>query len=401
MVFAVCGLITTVAAVPGQAAVSATAPASARVTGVPLTAGQRPLAFRAGTIPDTCASVRAHALELSRQGQRQVACVQPAAAAPTVTTMARGAAPAFLFDPDHPDQISVCGIGEWVADRFDMCITDPGYYIIYTVDPEDGAVIETGDMDFTFTQDISLSAVTSTFAENDEFVVASIDGDAASGTTVAFSATCGGDCSASNHFEPSPLTDGSDLTGSVAYSDSTTTVDSTSSSYTLVLNNPIAVNGPVDITWSSLTYRCDDEVSAYPGCVVPSYTPSLTTMTNLPAIAANIANIQAAGPHHYGNPNYTPAYPLHRTTNYTIINANSRVACPPKIKPGVTPSVAPTGTCDEYPFASTMEGASQTQKPDWGTALVPAAQQNSQGGYISSFYQSQRILNGDAFWVVV
>jgi hypothetical protein len=129
----------------------------------------------------------------------------------------------------------------------------------------------------------------------------------------------------------------------------------------------------------------------------------MTSMATLPNIAANIASIQAAGPHHYGNSGYSPAYPLHRTTNPTIMNANNNTACPPSPRPvRLIPDVGPPpSSCDEYPFASTYEGASQTTKPDWGTASVPVAQQNSQGGLISSFYQAQRILDGDAFWVSV
>jgi hypothetical protein len=366
-IFTACaGLLLAVLAIPAQAAIQPTAAA----------------------LPDTCAAVRAQAQQLAPAGNQRVGCIERAAAAPGSSA--------------SPDQISICPYDQWLADRFDMCITGSYYYTIYTLDPESGNWILTGEIDFTLEQDISLSAVTATFAENDVLIVSSASGDATSGTTIAFSASCGGSCTATSHFATSPLVADETLTGSVSYSDSTTTVDSTQSSYTMTAYNPVAVNGPQSLTWDSLTYRCDDEVAAYPGCVVPSYTPYLTTMTSLPAIAANIASIQAAGPHHYGSPNYAPAYPLHRTTNWTIINANNRIACPQKLKP-LDPSayIPPSGSCDEYPFATTMEGASQTAKPDWGTALVPPAQQNSQGGYISSFYQSNRILDGDAFWVVV
>ncbi|MBV9449116.1 MAG: hypothetical protein JO345_24780 [Streptosporangiaceae bacterium] len=387
VVTACCGLL--IAA--GAATPAVATPAAAQ----PLATGRGPV------IPDTCAQLRTQAPQLASQararrlvgqGQLTVSCVQPAAVG---TRTARNAT----------SQSPVCGFEQWYYDRFDMCAIVAGEYYLYTLDPETGEMVETGDLTFEITHDIALSAVTSTFAESDEFLVTSAAGDADSGTTIALSVSCGGSCRATNHFEPSPVEDGSNLTGSVSYSDSTTTVDSTSSSYTWVFHNPIATNGPVSFSFGSLTYRCDDEVAAYPGCVVPAYTPTLTTMTLLPAIDANIASIQAAGPHHYGNPSYSPAYPLHRTTDPTIQNANNSTACPPSRKPrpgGSYPYVGPApGSCDEYPFATTLEGASRTQKPDWGTAIVPPSEQSAQGGYISSFYQANRILDGDAFWVAV
>ncbi len=44
---------------------------------------------------------------------------------------------------------------------------------------------------------------------------------------------------------------------------------------------------------------------------------------------------------------------------------------------------------------------SQSQKPDWNSVWAPVSEQNSQGGYISSFYQGNRVLSGDSFWVQV
>lgn len=374
---ACCGLLIAIGAAPVAAA--ATAPGA---TAPAVTANAR-------VIPDTCTQALAKARQLTSKTHVTVACVQPASgtSASSVT----------------PDQSSICGIDQWAYDRFDACMVMPGTFYLYTVDPETGGTVVIGVLNFDLTQDISLSAVTSTFTENDQLVVTSASGDAAAGTSFAFTVTCGGTCKATNYFHGSPLGPGSDITGSVAYSDSTTSVDSTSSRYTLAFDNPEGDNGPVSVTWSSQPYRCDDEVAAYAGCVVPAYIPTMTSMSTLPNIAANIASIQAAGPHHYGNSSYSPGYPLHRTTNPTIMNANNNTACPPSGRPvRQTPEVGPPpSSCDEYPFGSTYEGASRTTKPDWGTAMVPVAQQNSQGGLISSFYQAQRLLDGDAFWVSV
>lgn len=141
----------------------------------------------------------------------------------------------------------------------------------------------------------------------------------------------------------------------------------------------------------SQPYRCDTIASFTSGCVNPGYWPILATMVNLPTIAQNIRNVQSAGPHHYGR--MAGGFPLIR--NDSLQAANNAAACPP---PGPQP---PNTTCDEYPFASTSQGASQTQKPDWNSVWAPVSEQNAQGGYISSFYQTNRVLSGDAFWVQV
>lgn len=85
-----------------------------------------------------------------------------------------------------------------------------------------------------------------------------------------------------------------------------------------------------------------------------------------------------------------PAYaydnPLTRATNPSTINANRNAACA---------NVAPS--CDEYPMASTYQGAGF--QPDFSTASVPASANSSQGGILSQFYGTNRVLDGDPFWV--
>ncbi|MFD3580496.1 NucA/NucB deoxyribonuclease domain-containing protein [Streptomyces sp. NPDC058644] len=58
-------------------------------------------------------------------------------------------------------------------------------------------------------------------------------------------------------------------------------------------------------------------------------------------------------------------------------------------------------SCDEYPFARSNQGASRSQRKDWGWAWVPTSEQNRQGGLLSSFYSANRVLNNDPYWVEV
>ncbi len=173
------------------------------------------------------------------------------------------------------------------------------------------------------------------------------------GATLNLAATCGGTCSATSYFpNGSAIVQGSDITTSIAYSDSTTTVNKTYSLYTLSW-------GPgttTPFTWGSPYYRCDNLIGGTygAGCIVPDITPILTTMAALPNIAANLQAIQQAGTHHYGR--QADGLPL--TRNQSLTDPNRNIACPGTQTP-------PTGmSCDEYPFASTDQGASKTTAPD-------------------------------------
>lgn len=128
--------------------------------------------------------------------------------------------------------------------------------------------------------------------------------------------------------------------------------------------------------------RCDNVISANVGCVNPRFRPVLYSMNSLPNIKANILNQMAKG---------APSW-LTRLTDPTQIAANRNVFCPPSIP-------RPAGkSCDEYPFASSYEGGGSSPG---GYAMVPESENNSQGGLLSSFYSSNRVLDGDGYIVDV
>ncbi|MFD7554610.1 NucA/NucB deoxyribonuclease domain-containing protein [Streptomyces sp. NPDC059835] len=88
-------------------------------------------------------------------------------------------------------------------------------------------------------------------------------------------------------------------------------------------------------------------------------------------------------------------HPLPRITDAILERANRTSACPAFRKR------AQGQSCDEYPFARTNQGASKSDRHDWGWAWVPISEENSQARCLSAFYQAQRVLNGDKFWVEV
>ena len=100
---------------------------------------------------------------------------------------------------------------------------------------------------------------------------------------------------------------------------------------------------------------------------------------SMPDVAANIQAAQQAG-----HPNL-----LHRITSRSAIRRNRRQACG-------SVTCASGESCDEYPFASSQEGGTGAR-----TQCVPAGQQNSQGGTLSSFYSSNGIGDGDSYCVKV
>ncbi|MFF4652607.1 NucA/NucB deoxyribonuclease domain-containing protein [Streptomyces sp. NPDC001380] len=253
-----------------------------------------------------------------------------------------------------------------------------------------------GTLRFRVVQAMQLNVKSRTFTET-----VTLKGLAAVGNTGGITATlavsCGGTCRAANHFPQGRILGArSTIQGNVTYTDSTTTQHTAANLYQLTLTKPGYTRGGG--SWNSLAHRCDASRAfgrQGAGCVLPSYTPFLLTMKPLPGIAANIRRIQNAGPHHYGRYAASGGHPLHRTTSSALERANRTTACP-----GNRPR--PTGkSCDEYPFAKTREGASRTTRPDWGWAWVPNTEQNQQGGRINAFFMANRVLDGDAFWVVV
>jgi len=130
--------------------------------------------------------------------------------------------------------------------------------------------------------------------------------------------------------------------------------------------------------------RCDTKLTPRQACVFGSFRPTVAySRAAIPEISAHIARALAAG---------RPGA-LHRARSG--IAARRRAACPPAVVKRFR-RARPGGSCDEYPFASTSEGGGGAS-----IANVPAAEQRSQGGLMSGFYSSQRMLDGDAFRVAV
>jgi hypothetical protein len=150
---------------------------------------------------------------------------------------------------------------------------------------------------------------------------------------------------------------------------------------------------------TELSGRCDTIVTTTDGCVdeynVPTLMYDSTTNPLVAPVAQNIYN-QQNGPQSkaWGVPSYVSSKGqwLNRDMNSADITANRKAAC--------GSASPPTGfTCDEFPLASTYQGAAFQSV--YVTANVPTAANSSQGGLTSAFYTSNRVNDDDPFYVNV
>ncbi|MBM7331887.1 hypothetical protein JS562_55185, partial [Agrobacterium sp. S2] len=121
-------------------------------------------------------------------------------------------------------------------------------------------------------------------------------------------------------------------------------------SWQITFKAPTAQNPAGYTPTATPTVRCDQALpgSTSVGCVIPGATPEVTyPLSGYPEFGAHLLNAEASGlPGSW----YT-ATPLHRLTDATLRQQNRDTACPSSL-------TRPTGkSCDEYPFASTWEGA--------------------------------------------
>ncbi|MCA1186703.1 MULTISPECIES: NucA/NucB deoxyribonuclease domain-containing protein [unclassified Saccharopolyspora] len=122
---------------------------------------------------------------------------------------------------------------------------------------------------------------------------------------------------------------------------------------------------------------------------VDGHTPTLTySFANNGELAQHIADAQAS---------WLPGSPtsaaLTRQTDPELINKNRNTACPASLP-------RPPGTeCDEYPFASTNQGAFLGNGYSQRMILKDANQQG--GRELNAFYRNNRVMNFDPFYVEV
>jgi len=181
---------------------------------------------------------------------------------------------------------------------------------------------------------------------------------------------------------PPPPAGDSIATGVVSFGTATTSSIVTT---TLSASTPA---GPAVGTISETTteVRCDSNPLGQTwseGCVTASYIPTYgLSKSRYPDIYAFDLNQVA------NNPQWVE---LSRTVIQSVINANRAAACKGFVKKNATDS------CDEFPYASTYQGG--LGPPPAAQEHVPSTENSGQGGNLGQFYTSNRLLNGDKFYM--
>lgn len=292
---------------------------------------------------------------------------------PTTLAMAATAAPSWCTS-------------EWLVDRTESCLRQSSFW--QTID-QNGVI--NGQLDFVITNYVKTDPKSLTVT--DSFSIQVTDGwGAALNPLFTYRPSCDGTCTAStDFFNATRLSVGSTYLGDDTFVDTTTTLHHYEPTFSVGFT-PSGGITPAVGTYNAPDVRCDDEIGSLAGCVNPAGQPVMN-MSSLPTIAPNIRVIQQA-PLHLGDPNFTN--PLTKDT--AAQDSNRAAACPPAAP---MPTDGTTYTCDEYPFASTQEGAAQTPPPNSGSWWAPKGEQDSQGGIVASFNQAERVLEGDKFYVQV
>ncbi len=177
----------------------------------------------------------------------------------------------------------------------------------------------------------------------------------------------------------------------------------------------IVVNPQVDIKLPGMSYDCDSLIYLVStGCALGNIPGTVKFSTSkMPKIVAHIKNAQASGlPGKVGTSSV-----LTRATT-TVADQNRAVACPRSLKPTSTPPASwDGGSCDEYPLASSNQGAAantrvarsfsgcymadpkRTGSSGFSRCFVPVGEQYTQGGTVSAAFKTQRIQYGHKFRV--
>lgn len=224
-------------------------------------------------------------------------------------------------------------------------------------------------------------------------------GSGVSGTRAYGSAACTGKCKVVKKDFPSQAISGSAEPYGQFYMETTINTAVTKqrgtgrSIATWRFTNP-AWAAPSDATkLSSVEVRCDNAMpgtTRQVGCVTLRAVPVLTYSLNgpWPEVADHIRDAQASGlPGKYRTTDY-----LTRLTDATKRKANRRTACPPDLQR------PPGKSCDEYPFASTWQGAA-TGGGRFSRRMVDEDQNTAAGRALGGFYIYSRVIEGDRFLV--
>lgn len=363
------------------------------------------------TVPQQLAALEQSTCAVPAEGET-VICITPTKKSPdpkkeksgTLTPMTVQPIPLWCAEAGVLDQ------GQYRASRYQAC--GSWGYRMNVVKVVNGTQTITGVMDFTVTgfhygaQDIP------TVAHQITVIPSSMTGDAV-GTTATATAGCWTNCiDGSADFGTQVLTTGNGSSGEFFYSTTATSqgaVGPTGSNWNLTFKAPSATN-TIQLGSYSLNVRCDTAVPGVSttGCVIPALTPFIQYQ-GFSEFGAHVTFAQQSG-----LPGALFDAPLHRLTDDVLRTKNRTTACPGSyFRP-------PGKSCDEYPFASTHEGAftgggqartwpwclvvltnvPSTGATGYSVCMIDEAENSYAGSLLNSvLYVPMRVIEADAFYV--
>lgn len=357
-------------------------------------------------------------VDAARSSESDESCQTVSKAEAICITIGAGAPPAQ--NEGGPQAKAIVGVPSWCLDlgvantfwatRTAMCgIFDGQLTVHQIVNGVPGPV--TGTMNFLMYNYIYTSTSATTWANQMQVSPTVITGTAA-GTQISGTASCIGNCTpVSSTFPVQTPVAHATADGESYYEWLGTAgqVGSSTTNWILSFKAPSAPT-PATLLRNAPETRCDHATPgrAVAGCVVPFVAPYIEyDAAVFPEFGTHVYGAQLSG---------LPgsATPLHRLTDPTAIAANRNTACPSSLP-------RPTGkSCDEYPFASTYEGAAlsgggpRTQSwcgvtlsgpPSTGAlgysvCMIDETENSTAGSLLNSLLLSPyRIIDGDAYYV--
>ncbi|MFE5077632.1 NucA/NucB deoxyribonuclease domain-containing protein [Streptomyces halstedii] len=313
--------------------------------------------------------------------------------------------------------------GSFTANRFGICMS--GLVSTYTLYSDKGAVLGTGVMNVG--TDMALSASKSTWDEQITVKVTSVTGQVKS-LNISYDASCTGTCvmtTAVPWTGAKTLGQGQQATGKVTYNSavargSRTTITSKQHMY---VTSTGAVPTQPNVNWDNpWAIRCDNEVSANPGCVVPDIRTNFSlSLSEFGAAAATYGWTQNA---------LRGGAPLTRLADESAAEENRKHTCGSLSGDpfNYMDDIVPDDSCDEFPFARTYEGGTsgflcadivplledgkwviyeaRTDKPVTGNepctrGHVPNTLNTNAGLALGRFAQSDRVLDTEKYNITV
>ncbi|MGW6456008.1 NucA/NucB deoxyribonuclease domain-containing protein [Streptomyces sp. NPDC055078] len=369
---------------------------------------------RAGTAADAavtsnCQEVRAKLDQLVRKHPGKYAtCVEPGPVKQARAQLANDVSTQAVLD--LPQWCIDNAFNGWLFTRTRACAIRS--VTVNVLDPRGGLVGQLHTVEYNYSYTVSDLTV---WANQIQVSKTQASWGRVGFAIVSGRASCTGSCTLDRSQFPPQFMRTNRLQDGESYFNSTATtrgaVGHADTEWTYQYNAPLWITPSTPITVSPPRVRGDHALPGptRAGVVFPDYVPTMQYSRTgpYPELAKHIAEAQASG-----LPGARAGEPLQRTTG-TLLRQNRDRSCPRG--PGSYPR--PAGkTCDEYPFASTWQGASTAQPHGRGPArtydrvqcsisepvgtgpqgysvcMIDATQNREGGRALNRFYVTERVL---------